>query len=234
MPLSLASLLTGIVQSVGTAWGLFQHYWVLFKLLITVFASVVLFMYMETFRFMVGVAENASADLTVVRNISPALHSALALLMLLVATMLAVYKPRGITPYGRRKQHEKRTGAGPDGESIPTTPRWVKVFGTVALVVVLMVVVLLFIGGRHGPPRHTTSHENVSTADVISLPTGAHRSERNSQLTPKAAATVTSLPAGPPSPRGRHEQPRPRFSTSLDAPSQPSSRKSSSGFLLIQ
>lgn len=27
LPLCLASLLTGLVQSLGTAWGLFQHYW---------------------------------------------------------------------------------------------------------------------------------------------------------------------------------------------------------------
>jgi hypothetical protein len=30
----------------------------------------------------------------------------LALLVLLVATVLAVYKPRGVTPYGQRKQRE--------------------------------------------------------------------------------------------------------------------------------
>ncbi len=34
IPFSLASLLTGIVQSLGTTWGLSRHYWVIFKLLI--------------------------------------------------------------------------------------------------------------------------------------------------------------------------------------------------------
>jgi hypothetical protein len=34
-PLSLASLLTGLVQSLGTTWGLFRHYWVVAKLLTT-------------------------------------------------------------------------------------------------------------------------------------------------------------------------------------------------------
>lgn len=33
VPLSLASLVTGVIQSLGTTWGLFRHYWVLFKLL---------------------------------------------------------------------------------------------------------------------------------------------------------------------------------------------------------
>jgi hypothetical protein len=43
-----------------------------------------------------------------VRSVSPVLHAALALLLLLTATTLAVYKPRGMTPYGQRKQREQR------------------------------------------------------------------------------------------------------------------------------
>lgn len=40
VPLAFASLLTGLVQSLGSAgaWVLVRHYWVLFKLLITVVA----------------------------------------------------------------------------------------------------------------------------------------------------------------------------------------------------
>ncbi len=78
VPFSLASLLTGLVQSLGTKWGLFRHYWVLFKLLINVFATIVLLIYMETFGFMAGVAADPSADLGVVRNASPVGHAALA------------------------------------------------------------------------------------------------------------------------------------------------------------
>ena len=112
VPLAFASLLTGLVQSFGTAWGLFRHYWVLFKLLITVFATIILLMYMGTFRYMAGVASDPSSELAVVRNPSPMIHAALALLVLLVATVLAVYKPRGMTPYGWRKQREERGGSG--------------------------------------------------------------------------------------------------------------------------
>ncbi len=108
VPLAFASLLTGIVQSLGTTWGLFRHYWVLFKLVITVFATVVLLIYMETFRLMAVVAADPSAELGAVRDASPRFHATLALLLLLVATVLAVYKPRGMTRYGQRKQHEQR------------------------------------------------------------------------------------------------------------------------------
>jgi uncharacterized membrane protein len=103
VPLALASLVTGLVQALGTTWGLFRHYWVLFKLLINVVATIVLLMYMGTFRSMANVAADPSSDLAAVRNPSPLLHAGAALLLLLAATTLAVYKPRGLTRYGQRK-----------------------------------------------------------------------------------------------------------------------------------
>lgn len=108
VPLAFASLFTGTVQALGTTWGLFRHHWVLFKLLITVFITIVLLIYMETFRVMAGVAADPNADLSLVRNASPGLHAVLALLVLLMAVILAIYKPRGMTRYGWRKEHEER------------------------------------------------------------------------------------------------------------------------------
>ncbi len=42
------------------------------------------------------------------RSPAPLAHAVAALLLLLVATTLSVYKPRGVTPYGWRKQQEQR------------------------------------------------------------------------------------------------------------------------------
>ena len=103
VPLAFASLLTGLIQSLGSTWGLFRHYWVLFKLLINIFATIVLLLYMETFGFMADMASDPKAELGSVRSASPALHAGAALLLLLVATTLAVFKPQGVTPYGRRR-----------------------------------------------------------------------------------------------------------------------------------
>jgi hypothetical protein len=103
-PLAFGSLLTGLVQALATTWGLFRHYWVVFKLLINVVATVFLLFYMQTFSSMARIAGDARVDLEDVRNASPALHAALALIVLLVATILAVFKPRGVTPFGRRPQ----------------------------------------------------------------------------------------------------------------------------------
>jgi hypothetical protein len=104
VPLSLASLLTGIVQSLGTKWGLFRHYWVLAKLVINLLATVILLLYTQTLSSLADVARNtaeASGDP------SPVLHAGVGLLLLLGATTLAVYKPRGLTRHGQRKQREQ-------------------------------------------------------------------------------------------------------------------------------
>src|SRR5258708_30257146 len=42
VPLSFAALFTGIVQSLGTTWGLFDHYWVVTKLMLTNLATMIL------------------------------------------------------------------------------------------------------------------------------------------------------------------------------------------------
>jgi len=110
VPFAVASLLTGLIQSLGTVWGLFRHYWILFKLLINLGAIVVLLMYMQTLSYVADVAAQttfSSDDLGETR-ISPVLHAALALVLLLVATVLAVYKPKGMTPYGQRKQRARQ------------------------------------------------------------------------------------------------------------------------------
>jgi hypothetical protein len=112
VPLAIASLVTGLVQSLGTSWGLFRHYWVVFKLLINLFATFVLLLYTQTLGHFARVAEEASADadLSALRSSSPLVHAVLALFLLLVATTLAVYKPRGLTPYGQRKLRQHPRG----------------------------------------------------------------------------------------------------------------------------
>ena len=111
VPLVLAALLTGPIQSLSTTWGLFRHYWVLMKLLLTFLITIVLLLQMELISYLASVAAEttlSSADLRALRR-SPVLHAAGGLLVLLVPVALSLYKPRGMTRYGWRKQHEQRT-----------------------------------------------------------------------------------------------------------------------------
>jgi hypothetical protein len=113
--LSLASPLTGLVMSLGTTWGLVRHYWVLMKLLITIFATILLLLHMQP----IGHLARVVAETTLSRGqlsglrIQLVADAAAAVLALLVATTLSVYKPRGMTPYGWRKHHEERTASQP-------------------------------------------------------------------------------------------------------------------------
>lgn len=52
-----------------------------------------------------------------------------------------------------------QTHDAPDHVSTYSTPRWVKAFGIVALVLILLIVIVLVtgLGGEHGPGRHTPS-----------------------------------------------------------------------------
>jgi hypothetical protein len=166
VPFSLAALLTGLVQSLGTQWGLFRHYWILVKFLLTTGATVVLLRHMQTASRMSGVAAEtplSSADFRALR-IQLVVHAGGGLLVLLVVTTLSVYKPWGMTPYGRRRQHERRevsqtgllfdpdSSAGPDRGSTNIGPRWVYVVGIHAIGLVLLFVVLHLAGV--GLPGH--------------------------------------------------------------------------------
>ena len=111
MPFALAALGGGIAQSFITQWGLFRHYWVIFKLGITVFATIVLVMYTRTLQLLAEIAANPAASeesLGVLRSPSVVLHASAALVLLLVATVLAVYKPKGMTAYGQRQQRKEK------------------------------------------------------------------------------------------------------------------------------
>jgi hypothetical protein len=113
VPLSFASLLTGLVQSLGTEWGLFRHYWILIKFLISIVATMLLLVHMQPTSHVAGVAAEktlSSADLRELR-LQLVADAGAALLALLVATTLSVYKPRGMTRYGRRKQREQQEGS---------------------------------------------------------------------------------------------------------------------------
>lgn len=152
LPLALASLLTGVVISLGTPWGLFRHYWVVLKLLITVFSTAVLLIYMQTFRQMADVAADPRVALAQVRNPSPVLHAILALLLLMTATILAIYKPFGLTAYGRRKQGELRSAvpepaAMSRGVSVGATA-WVYLCGLIAAAIILLFVLMHLAGGN--------------------------------------------------------------------------------------
>jgi len=104
VPLCFATLPTGLIVSLGTEWGLFRHWWVVAKLAITLVATLLLLVHMQP----VGHLAAAVAETTLKNGELAGLRFQLvadagaAVVALLAATVLSVYKPRGLTAYGRR------------------------------------------------------------------------------------------------------------------------------------
>jgi hypothetical protein len=118
VPCSAVSLLSGVIQSVGTPWGLFRHYWVLAKLLITVGAGILLMLHMQVVSSVALAASNASIPASHLQGpqIQIVADASAAVVVLLIAVGLSVYKP-----------------SGPTDEP---APRWVRVSGAVVLLLI--------------------------------------------------------------------------------------------------
>lgn len=101
VPLAFAALLIGVLQSLGTRWGLFRHYWVVAKLLLTILIIVVLSLQLESIGRLADVAAVralAAADLTQTR-LSVTVHAGAGLIALLLPLVLSIFKPRGTTMF---------------------------------------------------------------------------------------------------------------------------------------
>jgi len=108
VPLSVLPLfLTGPILSLGTSWGLFKHYWIIIKLIINILSTVILLIHLQPIDYLAGAAVSqtlSSADHGL--QVQMVFASGAGLVALLIATVLAIFKPRGMTPYGWRKQYE--------------------------------------------------------------------------------------------------------------------------------
>lgn len=144
VPLSFAALLTGLVQSLGTEWGLFRHYWIVSKFVLTVGAMIVLLVHMQTVSRMARIAVDASlsgGDHRAMRT-QLVIHAAGALLVLLTTTVLSIYKPWGKTPYGRRVTSR----VAPSGATLEVGSKWRR-FVVIAIVGLLALMIILHLMG---------------------------------------------------------------------------------------
>jgi uncharacterized membrane protein len=120
VPLAIASLVTGLVISLGTKWGLFRHYWVLISLVLTVIATVVLLIETQTIGHHAAVAADRATSAEELRALQSTLvHSVGGTLVLVMILVLNIYKPRGMTSYGWRKQQKEQIQTEAQKASLP-------------------------------------------------------------------------------------------------------------------
>jgi hypothetical protein len=154
VPCSVAALATGVVQSLGTEWGLFRHYWIVAKLLLTIGATLLLLLHIQP----VSRASDLAARTLLNADFRPlqirlVIDAGLGLLVLLAVTTLSVYKPWGMTPYGRRQLLEqgKHTSSrlGSTVQPLAASVRWSYVLGVVGIVLLVVLLHLTGVVGRH-------------------------------------------------------------------------------------
>jgi hypothetical protein len=105
VPLAIATLVTGVAQSLGTPWGLFKHYWVVISFLVTGFATVVLVLHLPAVARLADQALDPSYSMA--GRGGDLFHSIGGLVVLAVPLVLNVFKPRGLTAYGWRQQRHR-------------------------------------------------------------------------------------------------------------------------------
>lgn len=110
VPFCLASLFSGIVQAICTKWGLFKHYWIVVKLVLTVFATILLLLHMKPISYLAGIASEASffPSQESGLRIQMIADAGIAILLLLAITTISVYKP-----WGRIKMRSVYNSANP-------------------------------------------------------------------------------------------------------------------------
>jgi len=150
VPLSLVALGTGVLQSLGTEWGLFRYYWVLLKFLLNTGATVLLLIHMQPTSRVASAAAGAALSGSDLRGLRVQLiaDAVGAIAVLLVATALSIYRPWGLTAYGQRKQLEKHPAAAQQ-PAAQSTRRGKYILIGLAVLVAAVIVIHLFGGGMH-------------------------------------------------------------------------------------
>ena len=135
LPFAVATLGTGVAQALASAWGLLRHYWIVFKLFLTLVATVVLVVKLAPINELAAAAYNMDLSATSGLRTSLLVHAAGGFVILLGAAVLGIYKPAGRTPWAGKRE---------------AMPGWVKasVVPTFILIVLLVAMVLV---GKHGP-----------------------------------------------------------------------------------
>jgi hypothetical protein len=107
VPLAVASLATGILLALASRWGLLRHYWVLISFIGTLLLTTILVLHMPDVTAQADLARSAAPEQ--LRDMGSDIpHALIGLVLLLGILVLNIFKPRGMTRYGWRREHAAR------------------------------------------------------------------------------------------------------------------------------
>ncbi|GAB2575321.1 hypothetical protein [Spirosoma areae] len=150
VPFCLASLLTGLIQALGTRWGLIKHYWIVVKLVLTLAATILLLLHMKPISYIASVAAQTPFSTNMLPNLRVQLiaDAGAAFLLLLVITTVSVYKPWGRIHSGRWDDIGRKREVPVSAIDPKTSLKFYVLVGIVFLV--LFIILKHLIGGGMG------------------------------------------------------------------------------------
>ena len=109
VPFCIAALITGLVQSYISPWGLFRYYWVTVKFVLTILSTIILFVHMKPISYVASVAMESTLNQFDLRKLRIQLlaDAGAAMLVLLIIIALSVYKPWGKIKANKKQDSRK-------------------------------------------------------------------------------------------------------------------------------
>lgn len=143
VPFCVASLLTGLVQALGTHWGLFKHYWIVVKLVSTLIATIILLLHMKPISYLGEVATQKFLSYDELRGLRIRIlaDAGAAIFVLLAITTVSVYKPWGKIQFGLSLPGFKVTTKKPLGLYL--------LIGFISVIILFIILHIMQGGARH-------------------------------------------------------------------------------------
>ena len=150
VPFCLASLLTGIVQALGTKWGLFKHYWIVVKLILTFAVTILLLLHMKPISYLAGIATYTTFTNSLLPGMRIQLiaYAGAALLVLLATNTISVYKPWGRIQFSLLRNHKRNIDVQVERTAVKKSWGFYLLIGLFCLA--LLFIVIHILGGGMG------------------------------------------------------------------------------------
>lgn len=138
LPACIGALLSGLVQSLSTPWGLFRYYWIAVKLILTILSTLVLLLHMQPISYLAEVASTTSLSDTDLRALRIQLiaDAAAALFVLLIIITVSIYKPWGKIQYSKEGKNAQHNAA--DQRAVKRKP-----WGLYVLIAIIFLMLLV-------------------------------------------------------------------------------------------
>jgi hypothetical protein len=148
VPFSLTSLCTGVVQAIGTKWGLFKHYWIILKLFLTLGSTILLILHLQPIVFLANLATDISFSNAqhVEQIINLIAKTGLAILVLVAITTISIFKPWGKVQFRKSNNNNMILQL----QKIKSKHLWtLYVLIGLGILIIIFIISHIFVGGFH-------------------------------------------------------------------------------------